>query len=143
MRGQQRTILVGDVEPRQEATQPLLHLRCGETDGVDVDELVFQAVRLVHDQQTAPRQLLGVPVTQRREVPGVGAKDRTRERGSLGARVGTLARGTTGAAAHAERRRHAPVGIALARVVVAALDELHDVAELALVLVLQELLRRQ
>jgi hypothetical protein len=143
VRDQQRTVLVGRVEPRQDAAEPFLHLERGDAHGVHVDELALEAVRLVHDQQTAPRQLLGVPVAQRREVPRVGAEDRARQRGRLGARVGTLAERAARPAAHAERRRHARLGIALARVVVATLDDLHDVAELALVLVLQQLLRGQ
>lgn len=143
MRREQWSVFVRDRESRQHAAEPFLHLPRRESRGIDMHELALEIVRLVDDEQTAPGQLLGVPVAQRREVPGVGAEDRSREGRGLGARVRTLAEAATRPATHAERRRHARVRVTLTRVVVPTLDDLHDVAELTLVLVLEQLLRCQ
>src|SRR3989454_12536885 len=86
---------------------------------------------------------LGVPVAERGEVGGVGAEDRRPEGGRLGADVRALAERAARPAAGAARGRGVRAGIAVARVVVAAPHDLELGAELARVLVLEQLLRGQ
>src|SRR5260221_396577 len=100
--------------------------------------------RTTHSVSPASTKVLALPLAQREEVRGVRAEDRAVEGRHLRAGIGALARRAARAAAEALRGRHARGrGIPLAQVVFAALDELEGVAELALVLILQELLRRQ
>src|SRR5256712_2086488 len=120
-----------------------LHLGRREAGGVDAGELRLEVVRLVDDQETAPPESLGVPVAERGEVGGVGAEDRRPEGGRLGADVRALAERAARPAAGAARGRDVRAGIAVARVVVAALHDLELGAELALVLILDQLLRVQ
>ena len=82
-----------------------------------------------------------MPVAQRREVRRVRAEDRRVQRGLLGARrTGSRRPGRAAGDTCRARSARAP-GIALAEIVVAPLHERQVGAELALVLVLQKLLR--
>ena len=128
---------------RQRPAEPRAHLGRREAGGVDAGELRLEVVRLVDDQETAPPESLGVPVAERGEVGGVGAEDRRPEGGRLGADVRALADRAARPAAGAARGRDVRAGIAVARVVVAALHDLELGAELALVLILEQLLRGQ
>src|SRR5437016_2598514 len=124
---------------RQRPAEPRAHLGRREAGGVDAGELRLEVVRLVDDQETAPPESLGVPVAERGEIGGVGAEDRRPEGGRLGADVRALAEWAARPAAGAARGRDVRAGIAVARVVVAALHDLELGAELALVLILEQL----
>src|SRR5438132_2253115 len=85
---------------------------------------------------------ISVPLAERGEVSRVGAEDRRRQRRRLGPRVGALAPRASRPAASPVERRDPHLGrVELARVVVAALDQVELGAEQALVLVLEKLLR--
>ena len=141
--GQHRPVFVGQRQTRQGPSEPRAHLVVREAGGEDGDELVLEVVRLVDDQQAAPPQVLGMPVPQRREIGGVRAEDRRVDGRLLGAHVRAPAGRAARPSAQAARGRHRGTRVALAQVIVAALDQGQLAAELALVLVLKMLLRRQ
>src|SRR5439155_62462 len=113
-----------------------------EAGGEDGGELRLEVVRLVDDQESAPPQPLGVPVTERGEVGGVGAEDRPLDGRRPGARVRALAERAARPAAGAARGRYARRGGVVARVVVAPLHDLELGAERARVRSLKHLLLR-
>ena len=134
-------VLVGVAEPRQRPPEPLLHLVGREGHREDAHELGLEVVRLVHHEHAARPELLALPLPEGEEVGGIGAEDRAVEGGELRARVGALAEGPARAPAQPVARGHARGLRALAEVVLATLHELDRVSELALVLILEELLR--
>src|SRR5207247_1184981 len=143
VRDEQRAVVFPGGQVRQRPAEPRAHLGRREAGGVDAGELRLEVVRLVDDQETAPPESLGVPVAERGEVGGVGAEDRRPEGGRLGADVRALAEWAAAPAAGAARGRDVRAGIAVARAVVAALHQPGHGPELALVLILEQLLRGQ
>ncbi|PYM33207.1 MAG: hypothetical protein DME17_18995, partial [Candidatus Rokuibacteriota bacterium] len=129
-------------EPGQRRPEPAPHLVRRERHREHLGELGLEGVGLVDDEEPAPREVGTVPLAERGEVGRVGAEDRRRQRRRLGPRVGALAPRAPGPAASPVERRDPHLGrVELARVVVAALDQVELGAEQALVLVLEKLLR--
>ena len=141
VRSQERPIVVGGREVRQRAAEPLPHLVEREGHGGGAHELCFEVVGLVDDEQPPARQVLAVPVAQGGEVRDVRAEEGPGEGRGLGPRVRAMTLRPAGASAHPLRGRHPRVRVALADIVVPSLHHLQLVAELALVLVLEQLLR--
>jgi hypothetical protein len=125
---------------RETSAEPRGHLLGREADGEDAHQLRLEVVGLVHDEQLAAVQPLALPLSQGQEVRRIGAEDRPVERGGLGARIWAAAHGAAWTPAHALRRGDAGALVALARIVVAPLHDLDLAPEVALVLVLEELL---
>jgi hypothetical protein len=136
-------VRLGRRQPGQAPAEPHGHLLRREPKGEDADELRLEIVGLVDDEQAAALEVLALPLSQGEEVGRVGAEDRSGEGGGLGARVGAGAGGAARPPAHALRRGDGRAVVALAAIVVTALDDLELAAEVALVLILEELLRSE